>query len=99
MSLASGWGTLEGVRAGDEPRPKAAHPLVRELIDAQGRRYTWVAFKLGLTPDRFAHIIDGRRPPPEPTEVFYLRLGKLLGADSSELRPEGIPRETEATAA
>jgi len=68
---------------------------VRELIDARGLRYEWVARQVGLTPDRFAHIIDGRRPAPEPTEAFYVRLAKVLGVDSSEVRP----RQTEVTAA
>ena len=75
------------------------HPEVRVLIDAQGRRYEWVASQMGLTPDRFAHIIDGRRPVPEPTDVFYVRLAKLLGVDSSEIRPPLPEPEHEGAAA
>jgi hypothetical protein len=66
---------------------KASHAQVRDIIDARGLRYDWVATQLGLTPDRFAHILDGRRPVPDPPEAFYIRLAKLLGVDSSEIRP------------
>ena len=74
-----------------DERPKLVHAEVRDLIDARGLRYQWVAGQVGLTPDRFAHIIDGRRPVPEPVDAFYVRLAKVLGVDSSEIRPSPEP--------
>lgn len=57
---------------------KARHPQVRARIDELGLRYDKVAAKVGLTPDRFGHVLDGRRPVPEPQEDFYARLAEAL---------------------
>jgi transcriptional regulator with XRE-family HTH domain len=69
------------------------HRRVRALIDDRGLRYDKVAAKLGLTKDRFAHIIDGRRPVPKPETTFYERLAAILSVDARELREDEVDAE------
>lgn len=61
------------------------HTKARAEIDARGLRYSWVAQRLGLSPDRFNHILNGRRPVPEPELDFYRRLAEALSCEASDL--------------
>lgn len=70
---------------------KATHTKARARIEELGLRYDRVAGKVGLTPDRFAHVLDGRRPVPEPLAEFYGRLAEALFCapdEIQELEPE-----------
>ncbi len=68
---------------------KATHLRARARIEELGLRYDRVAAKVGLTPDRLNHILNGRRPVPEPEDDFYQRLAAAL------LCCAGAVRETE----
>ncbi len=61
------------------------HRRARTLIDERGLRYEWVATQLTLSKDRFAHILDGRRPVPKPETQFYAKLAELLHVTPSEV--------------
>jgi transcriptional regulator with XRE-family HTH domain len=65
---------------------KATHQRARARIQELGLRYDKVAARVGLTPDRFAHILDGRRPIPEPAEEFYTRLSEALFCEPADIR-------------
>jgi transcriptional regulator with XRE-family HTH domain len=65
---------------------KTEHVKARARIEELGLRYDRVAQKVGLTPDRFNHILEGRRPVPEPTEDFYTKLAEALFCDAADPR-------------
>jgi len=54
---------------------------------------------LGLTPDRFNHILEGRRPVPEPRDEFYAALAVLLRVRLADVREPALDPEPEVTAA
>jgi Helix-turn-helix domain len=62
-------------------------------------RQEWVAAQLGLTPDRFNHILEGRRPVPEPRDEFYATLAVLLGVRLADVREPVVQPEPEGAAA
>jgi hypothetical protein len=74
---------------------KATHMRARARIEELGLRYDKVAGRVGLTPDRFAHVLDGRRPVPEPAEGFYSRLADALFCAPDDVRE--APRESGST--
>ena len=63
----------------------------------RGLRQEWVAGRLGLSPDRFNHILEGRRPVPEPRGEFYAALAALLDARQEDIRE--LAAEPEPTGA
>jgi hypothetical protein len=65
---------------------KATHTRARARIEELGLRYDRVAGKVGLSPDRFAHVLDGRRPVPEPAADFYGRLADALFCAPGDVR-------------
>jgi len=70
---------------------RIVHSKARALIDGRGLRYDRLAAKVNLTPDRFNHILNGRRPVPDPPENFYASLAEALFCqpdDIRELEPE-----------
>lgn len=62
------------------------HRRARSLIQERGLRYDRVAEKVGLKPDRFNHILEGRRPVPEPADDFYRRLAEALFCTPADIR-------------
>jgi hypothetical protein len=41
---------------------------------------------MGITPDRFNHILNGRRPVPPPEGEFYARLADALACDIDDIQ-------------
>ena len=80
-------------------RLKVVHGRARALIRQRGLRQEWVAAQLGLTPDRFNHILEGRRPVPEPRDEFYATLAVLLGVRLGDVREPVVTPEPEGAAA
>ncbi len=80
-------------------RLKVVHGRTRALIRQRGLRQEWVAAQLGLTPDRFNHILEGRRPVPEPRDEFYATLAVLLGVRLADVREPVVQPEPEGAAA
>jgi len=80
-------------------RLKVVHGRARALIGQRGLRQDWVAAQLGLTPDRFNHILEGRRPVPEPRDEFYAALAVLLRVRLADVREPALDPEPEVTAA
>ena len=54
-------------------------------------RYDRVARKVGLRPDRFNHLLGGRRSVPEPEDEFYAKLAAARVCAPDDVRePEGL---------
>lgn len=67
----------------------AVHP-VKQVVVAQGRRQTWLAAQLRISPNYLHRIL---LPPSDPAsrpvpEWFYPRVAELLGVPESMLRPK-----------
>lgn len=65
---------------------RLVHRRARAIIEQRGLRYDRVAEKVGVTPDRFGHILEGRRPVPAPEDEFYARLADALFCDPAEVQ-------------
>ena len=80
-------------------RLKVVHVRAQALIAERGLRKDWLAAQLGLTRDRFGHILEGRRPVPEPRGEFYAALAALLGARQADVIEPVAEPEPEVAAA
>lgn len=57
-----------------------AKSRLREFLDSQGRRYSWVAERIGVTPSHLTRLMDGERPVT--TEVAA-KLAELFSVPAS----------------
>lgn len=60
----------------------SATPVVRQVIDEQGRRQTWLADHLGVDQSLVSRILAGRRTVSEPDARL---VSNILGAPFSLL--------------
>lgn len=63
------------------------HQKIKDTIERQGRRKTWVSEQLGITPSHLSRLILGERPI---TERNATKLAEILGVpvEDFELREE-----------
>lgn len=59
-----------------------------EVMEAGGRRYTWLAAQTGVDVSTAWRYAKGERTP---TPEFRVRAAKALGMDEDELFPEIVP--------
>jgi hypothetical protein len=66
---------------------RAPLPHVREVIDAQGRQYPWLAEKCGVSYALLMHILAGRRTMAQPTAQ---RMADTLGIPLAFIWPDTL---------
>jgi hypothetical protein len=66
---------------------------LRQVCEAKGLKYGWIAKQLGISQGYFNHIEAGRRPAPP---WYYERLARVLQVPVEMIRPEPEPVEVPA---
>lgn len=75
-----------------EPQPRIHTERVRRQLIAQGRKQTWLAQRLGVSPGQLCRLLDGdRRLQPGQAVQIADALGLPLDYVLQPQEPEAVP--------
>lgn len=60
---------------------------IKEILDAQGRRYEWFAARMEISAVSFSRIEGGTQPIPPR---YYERAAQLLGVPVYMIQPDRV---------